>query len=243
MASRFRIRQLSLDRSVCWLIRLAVVLSAGLVVVPTAIIAQQSAQPDRIRKLYEMNDASTREYVRGLLDSGLPGDKADELILLTLNRSAIVVPELAARLEAVLANPAPSAKFVYALADILAYAGNEDALDSLIRLCQADSAKFGYFVRRTLDYSAGRRNPYTLIYHSLKAGQDGCAAQFAQWIDLREPVPNNDRTWAEAILKQYGHLPSDAELVTDPINARLGVPIPSRVRDELRNAKDVQPRN
>jgi hypothetical protein len=241
----FKIRmKFPLIPSVCRTFREAVVvLATVLLASPSVVLAQQGPQRDRVRILYEMNDTETREYVRRVLDSGLTGDQADELILLTLNRSALVVPELAARLEAVTATPGASARFVHTLADILAYASNEGALYSLIRLCQTNSSQFGYFVRRTLDYSAGRRNPYSLIYSALSDGQDGCASQFAEWIDVRKQEPINDGIWAEAILKRYAHVPSDAELANDPITARLGVPVPSQVRDKLRNAKDSSPRN
>ena len=244
MAFKIRIQQLPLMPSVCCTFRRSVVvLATVLLAVPSEMLAQHGAQLDRVRMLYEMNDTETREYVRRVLDSGLTGDEGDELILLTLNRSAIVVPELAARLEAVTSTPGASARFIHTLADILANAGNEGALYSLIRLCQVNSSQFGYFVRRTLDYSAGRRNPYSLIYSALSAGQDGCASQFAHWIDVRKQEPSNDRIWAEAILKRYTHVPSDAELANDPITARLGVPVPSQVRDKLRNVKDSSPRN
>src|SRR5262245_46126214 len=69
---------------------------SALVLTASSWVVSSQVLPQRVR---DMSEAEQREFLIQSLDHGLPDQDIDQIGLLTLNRSDLVVPELLKRIE------------------------------------------------------------------------------------------------------------------------------------------------
>jgi hypothetical protein len=217
-------------------------LAAIVAAVPVGVVAQPSEEVSNER-LAAMNADEVRLYVRHATDEKLAGN-VDGLILLAMNRSEIVVPELVAYLAPSVAEAAPEDRPWQVAADILAYVADERAIEALARLCTVDEGRFTRFVGRAFDYSQRRTNPYKLAYYSLNRATEEMKRAVTKWIDhsLTEQdgsaasgliVDQHLVQLAEAVLARYAGNPTESTLTADPIASRLIGKSANKLRDQL----------
>jgi hypothetical protein len=185
------------------------------------------------RELFEMTEDQTRTYAQVILSGGLQEYHSDELILLAMNRSQIIVPELVAAIKNALTQAEPDERFVYKMGDVIAYAADESAIDGLAQLCDVDERRFGYFLKRSLTYATGRRNSFALAYQAFE--KLGARNQLViEWAQSAVSSESYQQQWAAALFERYKGHPTERDLASDPIAARLHDGIPPEVRVHLR---------
>lgn len=190
------------------------------------------ANAQSMRRVTEMGESEQREFLMKTLDAGLPESEIDQLGLLSLNRSDLVIPELIRRIEVALQDHALADRTITLMAGMVAYAANERAIDGVARLCEIDAQKFGFLVARVFDYSVERKNPYTLVYYAL-ANHSTIDGPVLEWVSASVRFPGNDKKWARALLERYNGPPSVTNLRTDPLLFRLKGGLPDSVKREL----------
>lgn len=207
----------------------AILLSALLAVSPTVL-----AQSQRVG-VSEMSESEQHEFLLQSLNSGLFAERIDQIGLLTLNRSDMVIPELLRRARAAVADSAAiSERDLLLITGMIAYAGNERAVEAISELVELDEQRFGPFIARTFDYAVGKRNPYSLAYYAFRTSKPAVERHVIKWVEARSAFPSNRRQWAETLYERYKKVPSDAELLADPIVSRLPANLSAGVRKELR---------
>jgi hypothetical protein len=179
-----------------------------------------------------MSEREQREFLLQVLDRGLAEPDIDQVGLLTLNRSDLVVPELLKRIESAVRNRSLADRTIMLMAGMIAYAADERAVDGIARLCELDSKRFEFLVARALDYSTGQKNPYTLAYYAL-VRHPSIGHDVVQWIERSLEFPSNSSRWARAVLQRYDGPPNDADLRADPIASRLKSGLPDVVRESI----------
>jgi hypothetical protein len=198
---------------------------------PSLAFAQgQTDEP--ARKILELTDAEQVQFIEASLEEGLPESRADQTTMLVINRSSITLPLIEEKLEEALKQPAPPQTFVDTAAELIAYAGDEQALNSIVKLISIDEARFTPLVGRALTHSANWRNPFTLAYRGLQMGDETVARCTTTWAESVLTSNRMQRAWAEAMLDRYGRVPGDSEWATDPIVFRLN----DRASPELRQS-------
>lgn len=203
-------------------------------VILCVVLAAGPSVPGQTERPQTSEDATTiRSRIADALNRRLLSEDRDELYILAIQHSKIMVSELVSRMEAQLADGASDGKLVARLSDILAYAGDETAVDALSRLCAQHQAPFGYYIERTLDYAGSRRNPYTLAYYTLEKGNAEVVPYVMSWVRASLPVPHFRRAWARALFDRYKGIPPESDLPKDPIVSRLSDGLPPEVRNEL----------
>lgn len=196
-------------------------------------VSAQSPNKRLPTRIVEQQDSEARQFMVNALDLGLPERMADQMAVLAVNRSYLVVPELLERLEAAQQNSSVSERFVHAMADLLAYAADETALDALVRLGASDPNRFGPFIGRALDYARGRRNPYSLAYYAIGKSTSQIDNRITRWVETNAPLERDYRAWAMSIVERNSYMPTEAELIADPIISRLSGGIPLALHEEL----------
>ncbi len=194
--------------------------------------AQRQGEAERQQTPEEV--AAVRAAIVDALDRKLLSEDRDELYVLAMRHSRIIVPELVARMEAALDDQGSAdGKLVARLADILAYAADELAVDALSRFCAQDEKRFGYFVERVLHYSEARRNPYTLAYHALEKGRPEMNPYVMRWVRVGLSSPHYQRLWAQALFNRHKAIPTESKLQQDPLVSRLSDGVPPELRSAL----------
>ena len=127
----------------------------------STLVAQETTNRTNAQ---DPTDQEVRQMIRTALDEGLPTDSSDRLVVLAMRHSAIAVPLLLEHAENSRSGSTISKEVVKRIVDILAYIGDDAAIEAVIHLADSDHARFGYLVSRLLDYSWGRRNPYAVAY-------------------------------------------------------------------------------
>ena len=121
-----------------------------------------TAQPENTQPatgVLSLSDSKQLLLFKEALHSDVLGPNADEAAMLLLNRSALVVPMLEARLK----QPLTKQEFSQA-SEMLAYSGSEAALAAIGRLLELDESKFAPLVARVLDHNlANGGNPFLLM--------------------------------------------------------------------------------
>lgn len=215
--------------------RLSRILSASVwmtIGICISVSAQDTNGQEKTR-IVDRPDSEARQFMLSALESELPERMADQMAVLAVNRSYLVVPELLERLESAHKDPTISEKFVHTMADLLAYAADETALDALTRLAVSDHERFGPFLGRALDYARGRRNPYSLAYYAIGKSTSEVDRDITLWVEMNAALGNDYRAWAMAIFERNGEMPTKAALLRDPIISRLSIGIPSALQEEL----------
>jgi len=193
------------------------------------------------RKILELTDVEQIQFVRSTLEEGLPESRADRMTMLTINRSTITLPLIEESIEQALKLEPPSQKFVEVAAELIAYAGDENALNAIVKLVRIDKSRFARLVGRALTHSANWRNPFTLAYRSLQMGDETVSQSTTTWVESVLTSNRMRRAWAEAMLEKYGKIPGEAEWTLDPIISRLKGRVSSELRQSiLRFAAEAQ---
>jgi hypothetical protein len=186
-----------------------------------------------LQELHDMTDGQIRTYVRATISAGIPGAHSDELTLLAMNRSELVVPELLSAVKALILQKPADEKLLHTMGDIIAYAGDEHAILALAQLADLDEGRFAYFLGRCLTYGMGRRNPYGVIYSSLAKVSPAAREWLIKWVQGSVYDDALQRLWALALRERYRGIPTESQLETDPIGTRLSTGIPLGVKTRL----------
>jgi hypothetical protein len=207
---------------------------------PSLAFAQGQAD-EPARKILELTDAEQIQFIRTALEQGLPEGSADQMTMLVINRSSITLPLIEGKLEQALKEPSPPQRFIDTAAELIAYAGDEQALNSIVKLMSIDETRFIRLVGRALTHSANWRNPFTLAYQGLQMGDEAVARYATTWAEAALTSNRMQRTWAEAMIARYGKVPDESVWATDPIASRLKDRTPTELRQSvLRFAAEAQ---
>jgi hypothetical protein len=155
------------------------------------------------------------------MDLGFPSDRADQMTMLIINRSALALPLIEERLEADLRSQPPSPSFIETASEMIAYAGDEHALRAIGKLIAIDEVRFAPLVGRALTHAMNWRNPLTVAYRGLELGDGTVSRHVVGWVGAALKSSRMQRTWGEAMLDRYGKVPDDEEWSSDPIAIRL----------------------
>jgi hypothetical protein len=187
---------------------------------PSLAFAQgQTDEP--ARKILELTDAEQVQFIRASLEQGLPEGSVDQMTMLVINRSSITLPLIEEKIEEALKKPSPPRRFVDAAAELIAYAGDEQAIYAIVKLIRIDETRFSRLIGRALTHSTNWRNPFTLAYQSLQTGDETVARCTTTWVESVLTSKGMQRTWAEAMIVKYGKVPDESVWAADPIASRL----------------------
>ena len=173
------------------------------------------------REILALSEAEQTKFVNATAEAGFPADRADQMTMLIINRSGLVLPQLERRVEVELRSESPSNDLIATATEMIAYAGDEQALREIGKLMAIDYDRFGRLVGRTLDNALHFRNPFTVAYRGLELGNEAVSRHTVAWVESALASGRMQRTWAEAMLDRYGKVPGDSEFATDPIASRL----------------------
>jgi hypothetical protein len=126
-----------------------------------------------------------------------------------------------AKIEEVLKLQSPPQRFIAIATEMIAYSGDEQALQAVAKRMAVDEERFGPLVGRTLTHSANWRNPFTVAYRGLEMGDEAVSRYTLAWAESALASNRIQRAWAEAMLDRYGKVPGESEWVRDPIASRL----------------------
>jgi hypothetical protein len=191
-----------------------------------------SAHGQNAKAVLNLSDDEIRKFVETTVDQGFPENRADQMTMLVINKSAVVVPDLEARIEQMLMASPPQQKFVDIASEMIAYAGNEQSLEAISKLSAIDSKRFGKLIRRTLDNAMNYGNPFKLVYRAFNIGDDALAQSVTSWCDSALATDRMKRLWAQAMVDRYGTVPGSQEWAGDPLASRL----PKAQKDQLQEA-------
>jgi hypothetical protein len=173
--------------------------------VPSVLPGQENIPPARL--ILGLGELEQAAFIKATMDLGFPSDRADQMTMLIINRSALALPLIEERLEADLRSQPPSPSFIETASEMIAYAGDEHALRAIGKLIAIDEVRFAPLVGRALTHAMNWRNPLTVAYRGLELG-DGTVSRHVVG-------------WVEAMLDRYGKVPDDEEWSSDPIAIRL----------------------
>jgi hypothetical protein len=185
------------------------------------LVGTVSAQEPSARAILALSESEQVKFVRDSMDKGFPSDKADQMTLLLLNRSEIVLPLLEAKILTELQSQSPSMDLIETAAEMIAYSGDERALRVLGRLVAVDENRFGNQIRRTLDNALDRRNPFSVAYAGLRIGGDAISKRIVAWCERASSSDRMRRLWGEAMSEQYVQIPGEVEWRDDPLASRM----------------------
>jgi|ERR1017187_3103625 hypothetical protein len=182
------------------------------------------------------SDQEVRQMIETALEKGLPEDSTDRVAVLAMRHSAIAVPLLLEHVENFRPETTTSKEGIKRVADILAYVGDNVAVDAVIHLADSDPARFGYLVARLLDYAWGRRNPYSMAYQIVARSHSPTVAEVTIWVQRTAGSRASYRAWASAIADQNkGRTPEEA-LSADILVRMLPRGVPEDMNTEVRAA-------
>jgi hypothetical protein len=198
-----------------------------------AIGQQQTVlSPKGARAILDLTEAEQISFIEATMEGGFPEDRADEMTMLIINRSAVAVPLIAAKLEQVLNSPFPSKRFIDVASEMVAYAGDEQSLRAISKLIQLDETRFGRLIGRTIDNAGNWRNSFLVAYSAVDLGDPVVARYATEWAGSAMASTRTQRAWAEAMVARYGRVPDESVWATDPIASQLK----DRAAPELRQS-------
>jgi hypothetical protein len=184
-------------------------------------------------------------WLKSYLADGMPG--GDELPMLVLNRSSIVLPVLEQEIEEILRSSAPQQLFSNPSADpqrvvtiactMIEYAGDEQSLREAGKLMKIDEHRFGGMVNSALSHA--NRNSFIVAYKGFEIGDPQVDKRIVEWADKRLKLPEEYdrvramRSWAEAMVEKYDGAPTDSQWNVDPIVSRLDPVKKPALRDQM----------
>src|ERR1017187_2952748 len=121
---------------------LAVVLLAS-----SALDGQDVVPP--ARTILDLSNSEQIAFIRSTMELGFPANRADQMTMLIINRSALTLPLIEAKLEKALKSTPPPKSFVETASEMIAYAGDEQALRVISKLVALDENRFGRLVGAT----------------------------------------------------------------------------------------------
>ena len=192
----------------------------------------QGDQVPSAKAILDLPDSAQIAFIKTTMEHGFPEDRADQMTMLIINRSALSVPLIEAKVEELLKSPSPSQQSIDIASEMIAYAGDDQSLRAISKLIAIDESRFGRLVARTLDNAGNWRNPFSVAYRGFELGDDAVSRNAAAWAESALSSNRMQRAWAEAMLDRYGNVPGDSEWATDPIVARLE----DRASPELRQS-------
>jgi hypothetical protein len=203
--------------------------------------AQTARDAESVKGILQMSEAEQVEFAKSVLEQHFPENEGDRFSLLLVNRSALVVPLIEAKIEAELASAKRSERFIDLAAAMIAYVGDEQSVRAVSKLIRIDERRFGPLVGRTLDNAGKWHNPFGAAYQALDLGDGTVPGYTIAWAETALTSNRMQRMWAEAMLVRYGKVPGDDEWAVDPIASRLS----DRASPELRRtvlslAEDAQ---
>ena len=211
------------------------ILSIALMVTATLSPAGAQERPtDKPRAIpSDAEDALFRIRLAEALDRDYSKQTADELQMLSIQRSDVAVPELQRRLSVFSHQGQETLPRNAAIhADALAYVANGLAVDALCDLCAENSDLFCPYLERSLDYAEGRLNPFTLAYRVMAKPEAVVQDAAIHWANSMIGFPHFRQRLAEAMLDRYGKGPGESDWARDPIASRLK----DRASPELRQS-------
>jgi hypothetical protein len=116
------------------------------------------------RTILDLGEADQIAFINRTMELGFPVSRADQMTMLIVNRSALALPLIEAKLEEDLKSASTPKGLVNTAIEMIAYAGDEQALQAVRKLMAIDERRFGPLVGRTLDNAGNWRNPFTLAY-------------------------------------------------------------------------------
>ena len=146
------------------------------------VVGGISAQVPPARDILALSEAEQTKFVDATVDAGFPTDRADQMTMLIINRSGLVLPSLERRVEVELRSESPSSDLITTATEMIAYAGDEQALREISKLMAIDDGRFGRLVGRTLDNSVHFRNPFTVAYRGLELGDEAVSRHTVAWV-------------------------------------------------------------
>ena len=173
------------------------------------------------RTILDIGESEQIAFINKTMELGFPENRADQMTMLSINRSAITLPLIEAKLEEALKSTSTPTGFVDTASEMIAYAGDEQSLRAISKLMAIDERKFGPLVGRTLDNAGNWRNPFTVAYRGLEMGHESVSRYTAAWAESALASDRMQRVWAEAMLDRYGKVPGETEWATDPIASQL----------------------
>jgi len=180
-----------------------------------------AAQVPSARAVLEISEAEQAKFVVETMAAGFPADRADQMTMLIINRSALVLPLIEERIEAELGTPSPSKDFIATATDMIAYAGDDQSLRAISKLIAIDDDRFGSLVGRTLDNALDFRNPFVVAYRGYDLKDEAIARRVADWSGSRLSSERMQRLFGDALATKYNGVPNDSEWANDPIAAGL----------------------
>jgi hypothetical protein len=202
----------------------------ALVSFSAAMHAQEVIPP--ARTILNLSESEQIVFINKTIDLGFPVNRADQMTMLIINRSAVALPLIESRLEEALKSTSTPKRFVDTTTEMIAYAGDEQALRAVSKLMVVDENRFGTLVGRTLDNAGNWRNPFTVAYKGLTLGDEPVSRRIAAWAESALASTRMQRAWAEAMLDRYASVPDESAWATDPIASRLS----DRASPELRQS-------
>jgi hypothetical protein len=198
-------------------------------------------------RILQWSEGDQTAWISSYLNEG--AHPSDVLTMLVLNKSSLTLPLIEKKIEEVLRSASPlecftnkevnPKYFVDITAATIAYAGNEQALQTLSKLIKIDDKRFGDLVRLALLHAQNRRNPFPLAYRGFEIGDPAVDQKIMTWVE--EKLADKDqyeivrvkRFWAEAMLDKYKGVPVSSEWASDPIVSRLKSPQAASLRNEM----------
>ena len=185
------------------------------------------------RAVLDLSNADIATLVQSAMDQGFPANKADQMTMLILNRSSLVVPLIEDEVERVLRSQSPSNKFIDTASEMIAYAGDEQSLRAIGKLLRIDAKRFGTLVSRTMENSLDYRNPFTLAYRAFEMGDDGISQEVTSWGESVLSTDRMKKLWGQAMLERYGIVPGENEWAHDPLASRLPVTLRNQLKESV----------
>ena len=175
-------------------------------------------------------------FLKLALDRGMPADMADRVGLIVLNREEDALPILIERIQRLMAVSTPSDRALTLMAGMVAYPGNERAMQAIIQLCSLDSNRFSFLAARTLDFAAGKHNRFDLAYYAIDHHCAAVTKEVQKWVSANVEELSGGRELAEALRHRYARLPDDVELEADPVFAEVGERVRRRIIEKVRGS-------
>jgi hypothetical protein len=186
------------------------------------------------RTILDLRETEQIAFINRTMDLGFPENRADQMTMLIINRSAMTLPLIETKLEEALKSRSTPKAFVDTAAEMIAYAGDEVALRAIAKLVVIDEEKFGPLVGRTLDNAKNWRNPMNVAYQGLAIGREPISGRIVAWAEGALASDQMQRAWAEAMLDRYGRVPDESDWVSDPIASHLKSGVLAKVRQSVR---------
>jgi hypothetical protein len=186
-------------------VQLAAFLVAVLLLASSAWGQEERERPNASLnpRLNSMSESEAATLLVTALDGGLPQEVRADLYQLSSERSRLIVPALVSRLEAARKQQAPPSELMDLMADIVAYAGDEKAIDGLTALAVSDFQRFSPALMRVFDYALTRGNPFPLAYHAVGKGNAMIDALIVKWVAKNAEKGEGYSLLAEAVDRHH----------------------------------------